>query len=66
MSKHCICGKVITSSRDLCNACLAEYGSDSDLWPEWLIFAISDTWRKRYQDEIISEHEITFSDLEAD
>lgn len=66
MNKRCVCGKVITSQYDLCNSCLAEYGRDSRLWPEWLIFAVADAKRAYYQDKIISDHEITFSDFEAD
>lgn len=63
MNKRCVCGKIITSQYDLCANCLAEYGTDRSLYPDWLKFMIADMKRERRQEFRIKQHEVTFSEL---
>ena len=64
MNKHCVCGKVITSQFHLCAKCQEEYGLDRSKWPEWLVFMVADIDREVRQDDVIRDHEITFTDLD--
>lgn len=63
MNKRCVCGKVITSRFHLCDKCQAEYGLDRSKWPEWLVFLVADMKRELRDEQIIDQHEITFTDL---
>ena len=63
MSKHCVCGKVITSQFDLCGKCESEYGLDRSKWPEWLVFMVADIKHEFEQDKAIRSNEVTFTGL---
>jgi hypothetical protein len=46
MQKTCVCGATIPNRGSLCKDCLSIYGTDKDLWPEWLKFMIADMDRE--------------------
>lgn len=63
LMRRCVCGVGISPRRRLCKECLDIYGSDSDEWPEWLRWQISDIQREIDHDRRHDEVEITAGDL---
>jgi len=55
--KRCVCGKSISSARNLCAKCLGLYGREPANWPEWVRYSAYDIqreWnRNRRHDELM-------------
>lgn len=65
MSRICVCGKHIIGRSELCNECLAIYGSNRSEWPKWLVFMVNDMARERGADKRICRNEVSFCDIES-
>lgn len=46
MERLCPCGKQIRANWRLCSECVEIYGIDSQEWPEWLRWMVSDIQRE--------------------
>jgi len=65
MLRTCVCNHPIKGKHDLCSACESIYG-DSEDWPEWLRFLVSDKKREYEQEKRLCDREIVFSDMDPD
>ncbi len=63
MQKYCFCGEPIPNNWRLCELHATEYGTDPELWEDWLRFLVSD--RQREWNAYQRSKEIDLCDIEV-